>query len=557
MREKDGALGPLPPAARREEAFQLRTRIAGYYRAHRIPLHQNNGDEHRYGDRNYYANYSKGLPHDRHGEVDADAYRTLLATLNSGRPQDFERLPIGVTADFIGFTDPQSGLAYDLEGIDPHQLALAPCFRFDSAATIAEIAENYWLAVCRDVPFREYDSDGKIQAAADDLSQFPAFYGPRDPSSGQVTPKTLFRGNTPGDLAGPFLSQFLVWDVPYGAQKTPAEIAFGLPDGVNYMIKEEEYLAVQNGIKPTAVPLPITPRRIQDGRDLGNYVHIDELFQAYLNACLLLITPKARSGFAAPLSRGNPYFSSRTQVGFGTLGEPNYKTLVAEVATRALKAVWFQKWFVHRRMRPEAFAARLHWHFVHKREYDFNAGELDRLRNGVLAREEMEKAKFFLPMAFPEGCPTHPAYGAGHATVAGACVTVLKALFQEDTTFGELGIAPMQPNADGTALERYAGPDAETLTIGGELNKLAANVAIARNFAGVHWRSDYTESVKLGEEVALYFLNDYVQTYNELVSFEVTRFDGGRVTIQNGYFSRSPGPEDTSSAEEVQTGQIR
>jgi len=30
-----------------------------------------------------------------------------------------------------------------------------------------------------------------------------------------------------------------------------------------------------------------------------------------------------------------------------------------------------------------------------------------------------------LPMAFPEGSPIHPAYGAGHATVAGACVTIL------------------------------------------------------------------------------------------------------------------------------------
>ncbi len=32
-----------------------------------------------------------------------------------------------------------------------------------------------------------------------------------------------------------------------------------------------------------------------------------------------------------------------------------------------------------------------------------------------------------LPMAFQEGSPMHPSYGAGHATVAGACVTILKA----------------------------------------------------------------------------------------------------------------------------------
>lgn len=38
---------------------------------------------------------------------------------------------------------------------------------------------------------------------------------------------------------------------------------------------------------------------------------------------------------------------------------------------------------------------------------------------------------YFLPMAFPEGSPTHPSYGSGHATVAGACTTILKAFFDE------------------------------------------------------------------------------------------------------------------------------
>jgi hypothetical protein len=535
--EHQHALGPLSPEARRDESFRLRTRSAQYYHHHSIPAHRNNGDEERYADANFYANYSKGLPHNQHGEVEPRAYLELLRTLNNGSPAAFENLPTGVAPpNFIGFTDPQSGLAYDLEGMDSHQLAMPPCFEFRSAGAIAEIAENYWLAVCRDIPFPDYDSDGTIAAAAADLSKFPAFDGPRD-SNGQVTPQTLFRGNTPGDLAGPWLSQFLVWDVPYGAQKTPAQIAFGLPAGTNYMTDEPSYLAVQNGAKPTVVPGPINPVHMHRGRDLANYVHIDELFQAYLNACLLLITPKKnRGGFAAPVTDGNPYKNSKTQVGFGTLGEPNYKTLVAEVATRALKAVWFEKWFVHRRLRPEAFAARLHWHLVHQIDYEFEAAALSNLRNGVLNRPEIQQSAYFLPMAFPEGCPTHPSYGAGHGTVAGACVTVLKALFAEDTTFGQLGIQPMQPQRDGSGIQEYTGSDAANLTIAGELNKLAANVAIARDFAGVHWRSDYTESVKLGEKVALYFLHDYIQTYNEDVSFTITRFDGKKVKIRKGSF---------------------
>jgi hypothetical protein len=64
-----------------------------------------------------------------------------------------------------------------------------------------------------------------------------------------------------------------------------------------------------------------------------------------------------------------------TQTGFGTLGEPDFKVLVSAVATLALKAVWYQKWFVHRRLRPEAFAGRVHFHKTKQREYQFHPKE--------------------------------------------------------------------------------------------------------------------------------------------------------------------------------------
>jgi hypothetical protein len=73
----------------------------------------------------------------------------------------------------------------------------------------------------------------------------------------------------------------------------------------------------------------------------------------------------------------------------------------------------------------------------------------------------------------------------------------------------------------------------DDMTVGGELDKLASNVGIARNFAGVHWRSDYTASVTLGEEVALHFLKETMLTYNENVYCTLKRFDGTRVTISN------------------------
>ena len=132
-----------------------------------------------------------------------------------------------------------------------------------------------------------------------------------------------------------------------------------------------------------------------------------------------------------------------------------------------------------------------------------------------------------MPQAFPEGAPTHPSYGAGHATVAGACVTILKAWFDESFPIEN----PVISNATGTALVNYTGPDKDSLTVGGELNKLAANIAIGRNMAGVHYRSDYTESIKLGEMVAIGILEEQKLTYNENYSFRFTRFDGTSITI--------------------------
>lgn len=117
--------------------------------------------------------------------------------------------------------------------------------------------------------------------------------------------------------------------------------------------------------------------------------------------------------------------------------------------------------------------------------------------NGI-ERIRAKYGSYLLAQAFPEGSPTHPAYGAGHATVAGACVTILKAWFDED----DLIKNPKKPTDDGTMLVDAGGPQ---LTVGGELNKVVANIAIGRNWGGVHYRSDYTESILLGEKIQLAF----------------------------------------------------
>lgn len=72
------------------------------------------------------------------------------------------------------------------------------------------------------------------------------------------------------------------------------------------------------------------------------------------------------------------------------------------------------------------------------------------------------------------------------------------------------------------------------MNVGGELNKLAANISIGRNFAGVHWFSDHAESIRLGERVATILLMKQSRDYAEPFEMHYTNFDGKAVTIGRG-----------------------
>ena len=64
------------------------------------------------------------------------------------------------------------------------------------------------------------------------------------------------------------------------------------------------------------------------------------------------------------------------------------------------------------------------------------------------------------------------------------------------------------------------------------MNKLAGNIAMGRDAAGVHWRSDGRGGLDLGEALALDYLAEMRPLWNERFDgFSVTRFDGTTVTV--------------------------
>jgi hypothetical protein len=418
--------------------------------------------------------------------------------------------------------------------------------------------------------------------------------------AGGLTTQNLFRGSSPGVTSGPYISQFmLVGSNSLSCRPEPASFdfpglssEFGLEQGfiaygsqvvdqrslvhkgcLDYMTCWHSWLDVQNGanLKKNVDQFEPERRFLTTPCDLATYVHFDALYQAYLNACLILLS------YDAPTSKGFPEPSpGGRRTPFATFGGPHILSLVTEVATRCLKAVRRQKFNYHRRARPEALGGRLTLAKCDKSDklgcakeafeatlreipddlpkaiiqhnHDQNAGAMVDMRRLHCPPEEPWKGfadcNLLLPMAFPEGSPMHPAYGAGHATVAGGCVTMLKAFFEmfEDCDSGKLrplvfpcrkDVAWFAPNADGTKLEANLldGTKTNQLTIQGELNKLAANIAIGRNMAGVHYYSDYYHSVRLGERVAVGILLEQSITYGDEVEMTFDSFDGDRLTI--------------------------
>jgi PAP2 superfamily len=503
--------GPLSPSERRHRAFVIRRDAAIFQRDRPEDPSMANGDEQLYPNR--IANYSKGLPHNDLGEVDINAYNALIHALNSGRVSDFESIPLGGTAKPA---NPQSAYCFSMDGADAQAIPVAPAPAFSSAQMAAEIAENYWYAITRDVPFSQYVSNPLINQAAADLSKFSDYRGPK--LNGQVTPDVIFRGDTPGDLTGPYISQFLLKTIPMGGAQLPQVYRTSVP-GDDYMTSYADWLKVQKGGGAGSNVFDSASRYLRNNRDLAQYLLVDFSGQANIQTELLL------ESYGNPaLSPNNPYLRSATQSGGITFGRQDNLVLVGR-GPESLRAAFCQKWLVHRRIRPEAFAGRIHNHVTGAAKYPIHS---DILNSAALKAVFSAHGTYLLPMPYPAGCPTHPSYPAAHSATVGAGVTMLKALFNESFVIPN----PVVPSDDGLSLVPYTGAP---LTVGGELNKLASNISLGRLAGGVHYRTDGTEGVKLGEAIALSILRDLATTYHEeFPGFTLTRFDGSTIAICPG-----------------------
>ena len=446
------------------------------------------------------------------------------------------------------------------------------------------------------------------QFACDVINQFgDSFRGPKE--NGKVTPNTLFRGVSQssegfqGDTTGFYLSQFLLQPLyplfpsgcaPFvggliGVGRLNQEVLarpqhYPIAGQREFGVSMNEFVQIQNG----AIPKAYAPsdynqdmlRHLKNGRDMGSLVHTDGPYEAYYNALNILIYndfPRCRN---FPYNNGSIMNESDGH----QMGPSDVYTLIAEVCLEAFKAAWAQKWRLHRKLRPEAMAGivnlakksdnvKAYFEYRKFREANYlhptmftelsnQALELIRQRNADQAElcKDLclsDADNYLLAQMYPEGSPAHPAYPSGHATVAGACTTVIKAIFDDEQNFAEwldrnnpngltkvsrphpdietqlLSLGdPLFNNSTGEPVDNCL-EDYNQLTVGSELDKLASNIALGRNFGGVHYRQDGDEGILLGENVAIKYLQDYLLAYpeNNFDGYTFTRRSGQKIKI--------------------------
>ena len=490
------------------EAFEVRLRAALFQKENGADSHPTNGDERRYPNR--IGSFSKTLPHDGNGEVDAQAFDALVHAMSTADPTDFEAIPLG---GIQKLANPQSGFAFGFGGCTRTQRA----FRRRHGSRAQKRPRKWrgswtWAALTRDVPFDTYASDPGIAAAAADLSALANFRGPK--IGGAVTPATIFRGPTSGDVVGPFISQLLWKPFNYGPYAIDQKVRVAAPN-LEFLTDYGEWLTVQNG-GPAPRPQQYvgTERRdIITARDLTEWLHRDFSHQGGTNAVFILMASGV--GFAP----GNPYLTSATQSSNQTLGPAQILDLVASIANLSLQACWYHKWSVHRRIRPEEFGGSLRNKLVLGLQRPVHQ---QLLNSAALAAVHSRFGSALLPMAYPKDAPSSGL--SGRTCDLRWCVGNYAEGVLQHERGDDVNRGAQRRRVGAAARTRpHHSPRATRLT---SWHRMWRSVEC---IGGVHWRSDSVQGMLLGESCAIAVLRTSSHMEHPLSASACSRSSMGRL----------------------------
>jgi membrane-associated phospholipid phosphatase len=427
----------------------------------------------------------------------------------------------------------------------------APSIRSLTAA--AELLEVYVMSLLRNFNFHILDTDCifyknipteaksyvntlighlNVPSIRDHLNH-PSLF-----ENGDITPDTLFRGISRGDLIGPYVSQFFYYETAVGNLKLEQKYqCLDLSENIvpdisnskySFLKTEQDFVSVWNGASRTS-SLSTKTKYMTNLMDLVMYINRDQIWESIFVTASLLLSRRIPIGFFVNPTRKPPV--SR----FVNLGPVDLYNLMTKATKLAMNATWVWKW-TQLRPRPEEMAYQVHLEKTYSSS-QLNGSSINfpsELINSPILNEIAAKnnGKYMMPLAYSQGSPFHPSYPGGHATIAGAMVAIMKAWFNCDSL-----IPAVVPDLNGENLVLYrleSQPnEVQFLRIEDELNKIATNCSHSRNMAGIHYRMDSESGIALGEQVAIDVLKDEVHKYSDEITFRFRRRNGEIVTISN------------------------
>lgn len=523
------------------------------------------GDDIIYGIPNFRGLYSKGFtghtgPNGLVIHPNIELYSSFIEGIKNR-----ERTKINQVCSFCPrLADPFCILDVELEGkykstfgipLPPHPL---------SNQAAAELLEVYAMALLREYDLEFFNNTSflsrvtspngyeyaiQILVHLNDSMVNSNLNGPRaNRVNNNLYLTSLFRGNSQGDLIGPYISQFFYYESAVGNYILDQKY-FLLPNNGDQLRtdydfgKTEEYFRdLWNGV-PKSSNLQLNFRYLRTIRDLAIYINRDQIWQPFFVTATILLNRGVPTGF---------YTSNRRTDGgrFINLGVVDLYTLMMKAVKLAMNATWVWKW-CQLKQRPEELAYQVH---ISKLYPDLSLDFPNFLMNSPILTKIFEKhGKYLMPLAYSNGSPCHPSYPAGHATIAGAMSTILKAWFNCDSM-----MTSVIASEDGQSLLFYKGwyetitrnnsiLDKMYLNIGHELDKMASNCSYSRCMAGIHYRSDCESGILLGEKVAIELLKDEVLKYDDNIAFQFRKRNGEVVKIANHNQQLTPAQYPTNA----------
>ena len=479
------------------------------------------------GGKTYYPwLFSKTLKHDDNGLTTVeDLDRLIKVSATNGSIESIQDVALSQdpnkTRKLEGIA---TGNSFWIRGCETQLYDTGPEFLLaDSLTNVGEMIEVYEKSLLRDTSFNDIqlETGGDVSRALTSINNYntlSAYLGPVS-SSNTITGQELFRGIGKDELIGPYVSQYLV--LPYSYNGISIEQKYQVENDVLETVDYTNYLNIQRGIVGGSPNYAGFSRYAYSGRILGSIVHNDPMYWAYYNACLI----SKQNGLELEYNGDNVTSAWTDQ------GTPDLLSAIGEVALGALRVAWNSKFNISLKLRPEAMAQRIDY----IQQNIFTGGAFNTNKNNLTPGQQTidatntKNGNYLLLLMYPEGSPTHPSFPAGHAVLAGACVTVLKAYIKtHDSNFIPLPWpVDAKHSLDGNSLISYTGSDKSNMTIVGEMNKLASNISLGRDMAGVHYRADGDAGIRVGEKFAIKYLQiklkEYISQYNGMITSFISK----------------------------------